>query len=74
MNDERAGQLNERSIFDDVKLDLEEFALEWTSRDRELSEVVKSYAIFLSTIENMRQRGLINELGIEILKRDGVIK
>jgi hypothetical protein len=74
MTNERAGMLNERSVLDDVKRDMDEFAVEWTSKGRELTDSVKNYAIVISTIEVMRHRGLINELGIEILKRDGVIK
>lgn len=70
MNDERAGQLNEQ----DLLMSLAE-RIEVLLRIREISDrdAALMFVVFREMGLELVKRGLINELGIEILKRDGVI-
>lgn len=79
MNDERAGQLNEPNLMDECGQESSINAAKWAfdMYDKYLNvrafDAPRKIAIE-STIKVLLRRGLINELGIEILKRDGVIK
>lgn len=68
MTDERAGQLNEESI---VKSVADRLTRILGYRE---DAGVPAFISFRETAMELVKRGLINELGIEILKRDGVIK
>lgn len=67
MTNERAGQLNEPNLMDECITSSVNKILE-NYRHPPIPTAIRA------TIEILRDRGLINELGIEVLKRDGVIK
>lgn len=74
MTDERAGQLNEPNLISSVTSEIEFVFFEWNGEDVPDGWSMPMYMTFVATVDTLRKRGLINELGIEILKRDGVIK
>lgn len=63
MTDERAGQLNEPNLMADIRSEVWE----------QVNPLGDPGPVIMVTIAVLRHRGLINELGLEILKRDGVI-
>jgi hypothetical protein len=72
MNDERAGYINEPNLLTDIA---DEILFHCAGRlDRNTPRVTPvAEQAAVGVVNLLRRRGLINELGIEILKRDGVI-
>jgi hypothetical protein len=71
MTDERAGQLNEPNLVEAV---VNQRGCEWEKLGIEWPHVDVAVLVSMRAMASvMVKRGLINELGIEILKRDGVI-
>lgn len=73
MKEERAGQLNEANLLTDIA---DEILFHCAGRlDRHTPRVTPiAEGAAMGVVNLLRRRGLINELGLEILKRDGVIK
>lgn len=72
MSEERAGITNEPNLITDIA---DEILFHCAGRlDRHTPRVTPiAEGAAMGVINLLRRRGLINELGIEILKRDGVI-
>lgn len=75
MTDERAGQLNEPNLIEECCDSIIQDEFDYlNSEEGAGSHICPVEMNVRSVIYILQKRGLINELGIEILKRDGVIK
>lgn len=76
MTDERAGQLNEPNIMKGCGDVIYNAFCLWNRSGMSLWDKYPGPEEFagIQVLKHLVSRGLINELGIEILKRDGVIK